>query len=217
MINCSKRLMSLLEWVHAPCIADIGCDHGYVCVNAILNGQADHAYACDVAIRPLENAKKTIKQYGLETKIDCLLTDGIQGLKDDVDLIIIAGMGGLLMIDILDKGTLYPFQRLLLSCHKDSEALRRYLCSHGITIIRERIVQEKNHFYPIIECIYDKNDHVLSDKELIFGHNVICDDDYMRYLDALEGKYLKILDHVDKADIVEKINMIKEIRTQIMS
>lgn len=138
MIPCSNRIQEILEWVNGECIADIGCDHAYVVCNAILNHQSKKGYACDVAQGPLDNAKKTIEENHLSDLVSCRLLDGIQGLESDVDQIIICGMGGKLIIDILSKGNLYRGLRLLLSCHKDDFALRKYLHDHHIHIVKEK-------------------------------------------------------------------------------
>ena len=146
MIPCSNRIQEILEWVNGECIADIGCDHAYVVCNAILNHQSKKGYACDVAQGPLDNAKKTIEENHLSDFVSCRLLDGIQGLESDVDQIIICGMGGKLIIDILSKGNLYRGLRLLLSCHKDDFALRKYLHDHHIHIVREKMIYDHGHY-----------------------------------------------------------------------
>lgn len=217
MIPCSKRIQEILDWVQGDVIADIGCDHAYVVCNAILSSKAKKGYACDVALGPLENAKKTILENHLENQVTCCLLDGIQGLCTDVDQIIIAGMGGKLIIDILSKGHLYKNLRLLLSCHKDEYALRQYLMENNIHILREKIVQDHGHYYPIMDCLVQDTRQYMSEASLYFGKNMINDLSYEQYLDFEEKKYKEILAKVNKDEFEKKLEYIKEIRTQRIS
>ncbi len=217
MIPCSNRIHEIIEWVHGEVIADIGCDHAYVVCNAILNGQSKKGYACDVALGPLENAKKTIEEHQLTNQVSCCLLDGIQGLNEDVDQIIICGMGGKLIIDILSKGTLHPGLHLLLSSHKDDYALRKYLMENHIHIIREKMIYDNNHYYPILDCIVDMSEQMIDEAHLHFGMNMVDSLTYQNYLDFEENKYKNILSKVKKTEFLEKLDYIKEIRTQRIS
>ena len=217
MIPCSNRIQEILEWVNGNCIADIGCDHAYVVCNAILNQQSKKGYACDVAQGPLDNAKKTIVENNLEDFVSCCLLDGIQGLSEDVDQIIICGMGAKLIIDILSKGNLHFGLRLLLSSHKDDFALREYLRDHNIHITREKMIYDNGHYYPILDCVVKDTIQVISSSQLHFGVNMKMDSTYVSYLDFEENKYKHILSKVNKPEFLEKIEYIKEIRTQRIS
>lgn len=217
MIPCSNRIQEILEWVNGDCIADIGCDHAYVVCNAILNHQSKKGYACDVAQGPLDNAKKTIEDNELSDFVSCRLLDGIQGLNEDVDQIIICGMGAKLIIDILSKGNLHSGLRFLLSSHKDDFILREYLRDHNIHIVREKMIYDNGHYYPILDCVVKDYIQDISSAQLHFGMNMKMDSTYLSYLDFEENKYKNILSKVNKPEFLEKIEYIKEIRTQRIS
>ena len=89
----------------SPCslLADIGCDHGYVCIETVKNGKAKAAIASDVAEGPLKIAAENIHAAGLEDHISTVLADGLSGIPEDVcpDCIVMTGIGGLLMRRIL--------------------------------------------------------------------------------------------------------------------
>ncbi|WP_418787232.1 class I SAM-dependent methyltransferase, partial [Holdemanella biformis] len=189
MIPCSNRIQEILEWVNGDCIADIGCDHAYVVCNAILNHQSKKGYACDVAQGPLDNAKKTIEDNELSDFVSCRLLDGIQGLNEDVDQIIICGMGAKLIIDILSKGNLHSGLRFLLSSHKDDFILREYLRDHNIHIVREKMIYDNGHYYPILDCVVKDHIQDISTSQLHFGMNMKMDSTYLSYLDFEENKY----------------------------
>lgn len=166
---------------------------------------------------PLDNAKKTIEENHLSDLVSCRLLDGIQGLESDVDQIIICGMGGKLIIDILSKGNLYRGLRLLLSCHKDDFALREYLHDHHIHIVREKMIYDHGHYYPILDCVCEDKEQEVSTSQLYFGVNMLIDEIYAAYLDFEENKYKNILSKVNKPEFIEKIEYIKEIRTHRIS
>lgn len=164
----SHRLQQILDWVQAQTIADIGCDHAYIAAQAILEGRAQKAYACDVAAGPLEHARQTITMLKLEEQVIPLLMDGIEQLPADTGQIIMAGMGGHLMMDILEAGRdqIPPHASLLLSPHKDAPALRQYLYEHGFVIEKERTIQEGRHFYPLMAARFGQSQLDFVQREL---------------------------------------------------
>ena len=69
----SKRLQAIVSLIEGHCLADIGCDHGYVIMEALQQKRIQKAYACDVAPGPLDNAKRNIHLHHLEEQVTCLL------------------------------------------------------------------------------------------------------------------------------------------------
>ena len=105
-MQLSKRLEAVV-WLAGTCqcIADIGTDHGYIPIYMVEQHLAKRAIAMDVNKGPLERAQKNIQAYGMEDKIVTRLSDGAAALKrGEADGVIIAGMGGLLTIRILEAG-----------------------------------------------------------------------------------------------------------------
>ena len=99
-----KKIAGLLP-DKAKTLADIGTDHAYLPVYCLLNGICENAVAMDVNEGPLKRAEENTKKYNLEDKISLRLSDGIQKLKKgEADVIVIAGMGGLLIQKILEDG-----------------------------------------------------------------------------------------------------------------
>ena len=94
-------------------------------IEAIRQKKVLKAYACDIAQGPLNNAKKTIEELGLQDKIECVLMDGISGLSSEVDFVVIAGMGSKTIEMILDNGDCTN-RTFLLMPHKDEDSLRKY-------------------------------------------------------------------------------------------
>lgn len=149
MISLSRRLQAIEDWIDTDVLADVGCDHGYLCCSAVLKGKAKRAYACDIAEGPLKSASQTIAENHLEDKVLAILSNGLKKVPHDVTQTVIAGMGGLNMIAILEEAEQLS-DALLLSPHKDANKLREWLLEHQYRIVKERIVQEDGHFYPIL-------------------------------------------------------------------
>lgn len=156
MISISTRLQKILSLVNGTVLADIGCDHAYVAVNSVLSGKVNKAYACDIAEGPLLHAKATVEKYHVEGQVILRLQNGIENLPQDVDSVVIAGMGALTVIDILEKGKSFVQNhcQFILSVHKDEDKLRAFLTENGYYINEEYIVLDDHHYYPILNCVY---------------------------------------------------------------
>lgn len=149
----SKRLEVISGLVsHSQCVADIGTDHGIVPLNLIYSHQADKVIATDVSAPSLNKTKKKVEMHHLDSKIITRLGNGLNPIKiDECDTIIIAGMGGLLIRDILNSGmNKIEKATLILQPMNNAHVVRMFLESSFYKIIKERIVLENNHYYQIM-------------------------------------------------------------------
>ncbi len=155
-MKLTERLMTILDVIgKCDVIADIGTDHGYIPIYCVKNNMAEKAIACDVNQGPLDIAKDNIKKYDLEDKISVRLSDGLKGLKrSEADVIVIAGMGGLLINSILEDGKdVVDFSsRLILQPMIAVKEVRKYLYDNGYEITKEKIAKEGQKLYNIIEA-----------------------------------------------------------------
>ena len=134
------------------CLADIGTDHGYVPVSLLLEGRVRRAVAADIGAPPLEHARRTAARYGVTDRIDFRLGDGLSVLRPgEAEVIVIAGMGGDAVVDILSAA---PWSRagplLLLQPMSKAEVLRAFLPEGGFAVLAERLVQDKGVLYPVL-------------------------------------------------------------------
>lgn len=162
-----KRIEELTNYIYPhKIIADIGCDHGYLIKFAFDKGLIDKAYAIDNKEKPLNNAKKNLKGY---ENIDYFLSDGLDYLPTDCSLIVLAGMGGNLITNILKKGlALHPhIERIIIEANRNQEMVRKFAVENGLKVISEAIIEEDNIFYEII--VLEKGYITYNDKELMFG------------------------------------------------
>ena len=96
-----ERIASLCKG--SVCVCDVGCDHAYVLTKAIKQYGVERGIASDIALGPLENARKNIKESGIIDNVEIVLSNGFQNINSSFDTAIIAGMGGALVVDILTK------------------------------------------------------------------------------------------------------------------
>lgn len=104
--NLSKRLEKVASFVpKGAIVADIGSDHAYLPCYLVHKGIIQKAVAGEVVKGPYQSALKKVKEEGLENQITVRLADGLEAIEsaDHVDTITIAGMGGSLIVSILEK------------------------------------------------------------------------------------------------------------------
>ncbi len=151
MIKLPKRLEQIVAMV-PPChiAADIGCDHAYVSIALRERGKAERVLACDVRPGPLEQAKANIARAELGGSIETRLGDGLQPVSNgEAETVIIAGMGGELMLHILD-GREGDFDRFVLSPQSDIDHVRERLLQRGLRLTDEVMLVDEGKFYVIL-------------------------------------------------------------------
>ena len=138
--------------------ADIGTDHAELCVYLVENGVCPNAFAADLREGPLENAAKTVKRHGLSDKITLRLSDGLCAfLPDEADDIVLAGMGGNLIADILSKAPWIKEKRVIVQPMTHSEDVRRFFAENRLKILREDACFDTFRAYIAFCAEYDEN------------------------------------------------------------
>ena len=138
-------------------VADIGCDHAYLSVYLVKNKIAKSVIASDIRTGPLEFARKNVAKAGLDDKIELRLQDGLDGISaDEADDIVICGMGGNLICDILSGAPWLKNREknIVLQPMSDSDTVRRWLYKNGFEIKRERAAEDRGHIYSVISAGY---------------------------------------------------------------
>ena len=149
-MQLSQRLSSVASMVTAGnCLADVGTDHGYVPIYLYERNVIPCAIAMDVNKGPLERAALHIAESGMKNVIETRLSDGLTALKaGEADSIVIAGMGGPLMIRILSA---YPevtasAKELILQPQSEIAEVRIWLYEQGYEIVEEHMVFEEGKY-----------------------------------------------------------------------
>lgn len=137
-------------------IADIGTDHAYIPVSVCESGHCPSAIAADIVPGPLAAAVAHVRGAGLTDRIDCRLGDGLTCVKaGEVDGAVICGMGGPLMVRILQTSyaVWQSLKFVVLQPQSDAGALRRYLYEHGWHIEDERLVIDDGRLYELMRAV----------------------------------------------------------------
>jgi len=198
MLQLQPRLQLLSELVpDGARLADIGTDHGYLPVRLLQQGRIPFAIAADVGQEPLQHAIRTAEEYGV-TGVDFRLCDGLCGIgEDEVDTIVIAGMGGETIIHILSQAHWTKAEgkyTLLLQPMTKVAELRRWLTDNGYCFTGERLVWDKEFLYPVL--MVTGGTQQLTEMEQEYGVCLAGDPLYGDFLDqqisklkrAAEGK-----------------------------
>lgn len=176
----SKRLFAVAGLVTPGLrLADVGTDHGYIPLWLIEEGIVPSAIAMDVNEGPLERARENIKSHGLEEKIQTRLSDGVQALEPgEAQSLVIAGMGGSLVIRILQEGpaVLEAAEEVILQPQSDIWKVRRFLAETGYRIAEERMVMEDGKFYPMMRAVHGDSGE-MSDIDYLYGPRLLEEKD----------------------------------------
>ena len=165
-------------------VCDIGCDHGYLAIYLRLNNIAETVIAADLNELPLSRAESNIKKLGADN-IDLRLCDGLSGIgKDEVDTIIIAGMGGNVISSIIEgcewaKNNALTF---VLQPTTSAETLREFLCTNGFEIMSETVVFENNKLYSVMVVKFTDKTQTYQNGFYYIGKITPKTDDSIKYI-----------------------------------
>lgn len=222
-IKLDLRLNSVASLVRkGSVVADIGTDHGYLICWLIQNGISPRGIAADLRKGPLENARNTVNECNLDDKVELYLSDGLKELPENcADDIVIAGMGGILIAEILSQAN-WVFNkkvRIVAQPMTHPEVLREFFIKNGFRIIEERTSTDGKHIYCAlsaeyceIKANYDESYYYLG--ELLNNKDDITKKYVDKMLFTLEKKYIALKNsNVD--DYIELEKLINEIKLKI--
>jgi tRNA (adenine22-N1)-methyltransferase len=210
----SDRLLGVLSMVpECETAADIGCDHAKLAISLIMRGHAKRVFASDVREGPLLAAVRNIEKYGCAGKVSTVLAPGLDGvIKFQVQVYIIAGMGGEMIASILDKhrDMFTSGNTFVLQPMSSVEDLRRYLYKTGFFIEDELLCTASGRLYSVIRAKYDGVQR--SDDQVYFyiGRRLIENRDplLLRLIDARISEHEKILQGLSDEKYKQRALMI---------
>ena len=200
----SKRLQNVADMVtKGYIVADIGTDHGYVPIYLIKNGIVPKAYAMDINEGPLKIADKNIRLEGLQDKITTVLSDGMNEMTSEMaESVVIAGMGGDLITDILNRGkNIKGIKELVLSPHKRVDIVRKYLLDNNWKITDENMVIDNNKYYTILKAVPEREESEHDEAELMYGRLLLLTKNPVlkQYLEKENKMYEEVLKKVENS------------------
>ncbi|RDY29438.1 SAM-dependent methyltransferase [Romboutsia weinsteinii] len=203
-MKLTDRLLKIASLVtKGKRVADIGTDHGYIPVYLLNKGDVPFAILADVNKGPLENARGEVRYNKLLDKVDLRLGSGIEVLeKNEVDEIIIAGMGGILISQLLEAKpeVAHSAGKLILQPMQAQDELRCYLLNNGYEILDEVLVKEDFRIYEIIITKYTgKNTPVEDDIYYEVGKKLIENNDELlkEFIDKKIYKYNAVIEKLE--------------------
>ncbi len=212
MVKLSKRLDAVASLVREnSALADVGCDHGYLPVNLLLNNKITSAVASDINEGPLLSCKTLVGEYSLQDKVKCVLSDGLKNIsKDDCTDISICGMGGELIAKILSNCEWVKDEEkhFVFNPMTHPEVLRKYLCENGFEIDKDFVVKDGKHYYNVFDACYTGNVSNHDDSYYYLGNidSFKHKDYFIHMLNYLENKMKGGSDYSDViAAIKEKL------------
>ena len=191
MIKLDPRLAACAELVSGDVVIDVGTDHGYLPCFLVESKRCSRAYACDIAEGPLSSARACISREGLEDSITAVLSDGLLSLSDGAAAsasdIVIAGMGGELIAEIISKGAkagkLQKSARLILEPNTKAAFLRRFLCENGYSIRSEKAVRDGRFIYAVICAEFSGETRTLDELSAVVGGLDVSEPTAREYLE----------------------------------
>lgn len=220
-MKLSKRLLAIADLVDpGSYVADIGSDHGHLPIHLVQSGKIEWAQAVDNKMGPYLNLKQNVDAAGLSHHISITLSDGISNLNGGVDTLILAGMGGQLVIDILSAHPeqLLNIQTIIVDPHRDLMKVRDYVSKLGYVIYDERMVKEDRVYYSIIKFTRGKLERPYNEEELRFGPKIMeyRGDVYHAYLLEQKKKLNAILNGaISKQNRARYLAIYRSVAAQI--
>ncbi|MBS4217128.1 tRNA (adenine-N(1))-methyltransferase [Bacillus sp. FJAT-49711] len=210
----SKRLETVTSFIHnGTRIADIGSDHAYLPCYTVKKGIAQFAIAGEVVDGPYQSALQQVAAAGLSDRIDVRKGNGLEVIvPNEVDCIIIAGMGGALISDILERGKkkLAGVKRLILQPNIGTDNVRRWLYDHNWQLVDEQLVEEDGKFYEIL--VADVGDPSIPykdlKKEFLLGPFLLQhkNETFFKKWQLELNQWKRIMSELDKAEDNDKTN-----------
>mgnify|MGYP004469059331 FL=1 len=214
MIKLSKRLLSIANLVNDNSkVVDIGCDHGLVSIYLAMNKQNISIIASDINQNALDNAIKNINKYHLEDKIKVCLSNGLDNINDEIDTIIISGMGGHTIIDILtnNQEKLNTVNNIIIQSNNDIEYVRRKIVKLGYCISKEELILDKNIYYTVI--LFTKGKKKYTNKEYYFGP-ILLKENSKIFIERKNKEYTKLVNiknNIPKRKLLIRLKILKEL------
>lgn len=223
----SKRLETVASFVPTGAVvADIGSDHAYLPCYLVHKGIAARAIAGEVVKGPFESAERQVRTEGLVDKITVRMADGLAAVQEEdrVDTVTIAGMGGPLIVSILEKhpAALTTVTRLILQPNIHAKAIREWALERGWAILDEVILSEDDKVYEVL--VLQRGDMQLTEAETLLGPKLMMTksdvfkakwarevENWQRVITAIEKAGATSENEVKRTELRHLIDMVQEV------
>ena len=207
-MTLSERLLTIASLVkQGSVVADIGADHGQLSIYLVENNICSKVFAVENKEGPYTILKTNTRRY---PEITVSFSDGISEVPDDVDTLVIAGMGGRLISSILleNKEKLNHIKYIIIDAHRDLEFVRQTLLDLGYEFEKEILVLG-SVFYNVISV--SKGSKKLKPADLEFGFNISKDPLFEKYRERLLKQFERNYQSNNSLELKEKIERLKQL------
>lgn len=148
--------------------ADIGADHGRLACDLLSNNVCDRMIVSDISGDSLGKSRRLLKLHGLEHRAELVVADGLDAITEPVSAVIIAGMGGRTIADIMQKNEKIGDARLIVSAHTEMHLLRQKLYEYGFCFESETVLRANGRFYTVLSSRRGRAEY--SPRQLYIGY-----------------------------------------------
>ena len=213
-MRLSSRLKQIADFINdEEKIIDIGCDHALLDIYLYENRKKMKIIASDIHEKALNQAKVNIEKYNLQDKIKLRLGDGLDVLKkNEVNTVILSGMGFLTITKILENEKLEGINNIVIQSNTDVVKLRKHVIKLGFCIEKEALVKDKDIIYTVIR--FTRGNEKYSYDEIYFGPKILENKDelFYEYYNKKLLKYENLLLQLPKYEIKSIIHHKRLIR-----
>lgn len=214
-MKISDRLKAISEYIdEEDKLIDVGCDHALTDIYLCNEYPNLKIIASDIHEGALKNATNNIEKHKMDKRIDLRLGDGLTIINaDEIDTVLISGMGYHTIKDILSNETkMVNVNKIIIQSNTDIVKTRKFIIKLGYKITREKLVKDNDIIYTIIE--FKKGSEKYSYEEIYFGPRILenKDDLFFEYYSKKLLKYENLLLQLPKNNIVSRIHHTKLIK-----
>lgn len=216
-LNISNRLRTIGDFINSnDKVVDIGCDHALLDIYLYLY-KTQYVIASDINDKPLKEALKNLQKYNLVDKIPLVLSSGLEKFKgNEFNTLVIAGMGGMTIIDILMEGKnkLFNTKKMVIQSNRDIPKLRSFISKLGYKIEDEVLIKEKKIIYTVVLFKKTKKKIKYNKTDILVGPILKNSKDtlFKEFINTEIEKRKKAYISIPKKYILKRINLKKEIR-----
>lgn len=215
-----QRLKTIINFIdHNSIVADIGTDHGVVPIYLVEEKIAKKVIATDISKPSLEKLKNKLQDKSGSLNIETRCSDGLESiLPFEADTIVISGMGGVLIEEILSHSIdiAKTANKIILQPNNGADHLRRWLLNNGFYIAEEKDLYENKKYYTVL-CVQTGIERAYSDKEYLYGRRLIENQSpvLFQYLKSLQKEKEIILSKLIKVGSSSAEKRMDELKKEI--
>lgn len=205
-MKLSKRLLAIANYINREDnVVDVGCDHGYLDIYLALNKKNKMIIASDISSLVIKTTKDNIDKYNLASKIKVYCTDGLNGIKENYDTIVLSGLGAHTIVEVLAKEK--KAIKLIIQSNNHWEMIRDNLTKQGYDLLSEKLIYENKKLYSIM--LFKKQKSYITKYEKLVGiYNKANIEEYKIWLDIIK----KVLISIPKKYIFKRIKYKKQLK-----